>query len=85
MNGFDPEGSGYDYETAKSFGGRPGKKGHWGSLDPRTGMVLKGRKHKTWDLMEIEEERRGNRVIKRNGRYYSVPVNPTSDALRQVK
>lgn len=69
---FNPEGSGYDYETAKAAGGKPdANSGHWHSLDPRTGMVLKGRGHKTWDLMLQEEERLGNKIIKRNGRYYS--------------
>ena len=49
-------------------------KKHGGSLDPRTGMVLKGRKHETWHLMEQEEIKRGNMIIKRkDGRYYSVP------------
>ena len=46
---------------------------HGASLDPRTGMVLKGRGHPTWDLMEQEETRLGNKIIKKNGRYYSVP------------
>ena len=73
---FDPEGSDYDYETARASGGKPDPKtGHWGSLDPKTGMVLKGREHKTWDLMAEEERRRGNIIIKKNGRYYSVPVS----------
>lgn len=76
MPQFDPEGPGYDYETAIASGGRPGKDLHWGSLDPHTGMVLKGRKHKTWKLMEEEEERRGSKIIKRNNRYYSVPAKP---------
>jgi hypothetical protein len=49
-------------------------KKHGSSLDPRTGMVLKGRKHPTWDLMEQEEERLGSKIIKGpNGRYYAVP------------
>ena len=72
---FDPEGSDYDYEIAKASGGKPNERGHWGSLDPRTGMVLKGRKHPTWKLMEEEETNRGFKIIKKeNGRYYSVPV-----------
>ena len=70
---FDPEGLGYDYETARRAGLKPDKRGHLGSLDPRTGMVLKGRMHKTWKLMEDEEIRRGSKIIKkRNGRYYSI-------------
>ena len=48
---------------------------HGGSLDPRTGMVLKGRDHPTWYLMEEEEKRRGNMITKKDGRYFSVP-NP---------
>jgi len=69
---FDPEGSGYDDATARSAGLKRDKTGHMGSLDPRTGQVLKGRKHKTWDLMEKEETRRGSRIEKRGTRYYSV-------------
>ena len=45
---------------------------HGGSLDPKTGMVLKGRNHPTWNLMAQEEERLGNEVYKgEDGRYYS--------------
>ena len=39
--GFDPEGSGYDDATAATAGLRRDERGHMGSLDPRTGMVLK--------------------------------------------
>jgi hypothetical protein len=70
---FDPESEGFDYDTAIEAGDIP-VGGHWGSLDPRTGMVLKGRQHETWNLMEEEERRRGNRIIKKkDGRYYSEP------------
>lgn len=72
--GFDPEGDGFDYGTANDAGSKPGSDGHWGSLDPRTGMVLKGRGHPTWDLMEAEETKRGSRIVKRGGRYYSEPA-----------
>ena len=48
---------------------------HSGSLDPRTGMVLKGKQHKTWGLMEEAEKRRGSQIIKKGNRYYSVPLN----------
>ena len=44
---------------------------HGASLDPRTGMVLKGRRHSTWNLMEQEELRRGNVIEKIGDRYYS--------------
>ncbi|MHC4278428.1 MAG: hypothetical protein ACYSTI_14090, partial [Planctomycetota bacterium] len=39
---FDPEGSGYDYQTAEEAGITPDENKHWPSLDARTGMVLKG-------------------------------------------
>ena len=71
---FDPEGEGYDYPTAKASGGKPDSIGHWGSLDPRTGMVLKGRGHSTWDLTVKKETELGNKIIKKaDGRYYSIP------------
>lgn len=69
---FDPEGTGYDDDTAREAGLEPNEEGHWGSLDPRTGMVLKGRKHLGWDLMIKEEKRLGNKIVKRGNRYYSV-------------
>ena len=46
--GFNPEGSGYDYKTAKQFGLKPDKTGHWPSRVPSTGLILKGKDHKTW-------------------------------------
>ena len=109
---FDPEGEGYDEETAKEFiEGWPvgipkpteykgdyvadednesfqswvwhpeleDYKLHSGSLNPRTGMVLKGKKHPTWNMMEEEEKRRGNKIIKyKDGRYYTVPKGRVS-------
>ena len=82
-DGFDPEGEGYDYKSAIESGGKAqvqaDGKPHWGSLDPRTGMVLKGRKHPTWGLMEAEENRRGSAVVKQpSGRYHSVPLKRSS-------
>ena len=103
---FDPEGSGYDEDTARYFmknfpltTPKPTAYDgdyvtqddafqawvwhpelndyvkHAASLDPRTGMILKGRNHPTWDLMEQEERRRGNIIMKgKDGRYYV--VNP---------
>jgi len=71
---FDPEGEGYDYSTAEASGGKPDTTGHWGSLDPRTGMVLKGKSHKTWNLTVKKETELGNKIIKKaDGRYYSTP------------
>lgn len=88
---FDPEGSDYDYETAKIGGlgpdGTGDNKGHWGSvtmasdaekklhgLPSDSYVILKGRKHETWDKAEEAEKARGSEIIKRGERYYSVPV-----------
>ena len=70
---FDPEGSGYDMESAKAAGMKmnPETK-HWSSRVPRTGLLLKGRAHKTWDLLEKGEKKAGYTIYKNeDGRYYS--------------
>jgi hypothetical protein len=70
---FDPESDQYDYKTAGDAGlERSKENNHLGSLDPRTGMVLKGRRHHTWDMMVDAETKMGNVVVKgKDGRYYS--------------
>jgi hypothetical protein len=73
QGGFNPEGSGYDYKNApapsyKELGYFP----KYGSLDPKTGMVLKGRKHPTYKKTEEAEKKLGNKIIKKGKRYYSV-------------
>ena len=78
---FDPEGSGYDYESARRAGMGPDpKSGHWGTVAPggpgipKPGyLVLKGRKHKSWELGIEGERKRGYGVVKIGDRYYSVP------------
>jgi hypothetical protein len=93
---FDPEGSDYDYETAKSSGMAPEEsgenQGHWGSVT-RAGeearkryglpddsyMLLKGRKHETWNMAEEAEKERGAEIIKRGDRYFSVPKGSVSE------
>jgi hypothetical protein len=70
---FDPYGSGYDYETAKQFGLGPDKTGHWPSRVPGTGMLLKGLKHESWPLTMQAEQELGNKIIFKDGRYYSIP------------
>lgn len=69
---FDPEEDGYDYETARAAGLAAGEDGHWPSRDPRTGMLLKGRKHPTFDKGVAVDEELGYRLEKRGGRYYTV-------------
>lgn len=77
QSAFDPEGDGYDYETARSAGlgtsidsedGQP----HWPSREPRTGMVLKGRKHATFDKAIEADSSLGYKLEKRGQRYYTV-------------
>jgi hypothetical protein len=71
---FDPEGSDYDYESAKSVGIKPDETGHWPSRNPVTGQILKGRRHKTFNLTEEGEKKAGYEIYKgKDGKYYSKP------------
>jgi len=73
---FDPEGSGYDMETAKAAGLQPDETGHWPSRDPNTGLILKGHGHKTYNLTEEGEAKAGYKISKgEDGRYYSSKEN----------
>jgi len=80
---FDPESSRFDMKTALESGAVRDKEGHMGSLDPRTGMVLKGRGHKTWDEMALAEIGLGNSIEfnEEMGRYYSIPSGMYESAL----
>jgi len=72
---FDPEGTGYDMETALAAGMKADSGGHWGSRSIKTGQMLKGRKHKTWGLAVAGEKKAGYRIYKsKNGRYYSKKI-----------
>lgn len=72
---FDPESDDYDYETAKEAGLGPQEaegenKGHWPSRDPRTGVMLKGKKHPTFQTAVDEDAKLGYKLRKReDGRY----------------
>jgi hypothetical protein len=74
---FDPEGDDYDYETAKGAGLKPqpvedDDRPHWPSREPKTGMLLKGRKHKTWQMGVDEDAKLGYKLRKGDdGRYYT--------------
>lgn len=71
---FDPEGAGYDYESARKYGLKPDETGHWPSRVPQTGLLLKGKKHPTWYKTEEGERKMGYKIRKRkDGRYYSHP------------
>ena len=81
---FDPESEGYDYESAAKYGIVPDETGHWPSRIPETGLLLKGRKHKTWPLTVKGETSAGYRIIFREGRYYSIPVDKMTGEIRRM-
>jgi hypothetical protein len=72
---FDPEGDDYDYDTAKAAGLAPSEeegenKGHWPSRDPKSGVLLKGKKHPTFQKAVDEDDKLGYKLRKReDGRY----------------
>jgi hypothetical protein len=69
---FDPEGEGYDYETAQKHGITQDSTGHWPSREPNTGQILKGAKHKTYHKTVEGEKKAGYDIQKeKDGRYYS--------------
>jgi len=73
---FDAESSDYDMESALAAGLKPGADGHWPSRDPKTGLLLKGKKHETWGKLEAGEAAAGMEIYKQGGRYYSRPKGP---------
>jgi hypothetical protein len=82
---FNPQGSDYDYQTARAYGMGQGD-GNWGSVAPASEgerklhglpedsyLMLKGAQHPTWGKAVEAEESRGSKVVKYGDRYYSVP------------
>jgi hypothetical protein len=70
---FDPEGEGYDYDQARAAGMGPDEEGHWQSREPGSGMMLKGRKHPTFNKGVEEDRKLGYGLEKQGGRYYTKP------------
>jgi hypothetical protein len=71
-NRFDPQGEGYDFETADKFNIKPDKSGHYQSRVPETGMILKGKNHPTFHKTVKADEELGYRIVQgTDGRYYS--------------
>ena len=69
---FNPDGAGYDYDTAIKGGAIQDSTKHWPSRDPNTGQILKGRKHKTWRRTVNAEFKAGFEIYKgKDGKYYS--------------
>ncbi len=85
---FDPEGSGFDIDTALAAGMiRDSVRGHYGSVVPASEkereehklpkgsfLMLKGKKHKSWKKGVEGEENLGRRVIKKGKRYFAIPA-----------
>lgn len=79
---FDPDGDSYDYDTARRAGlgavidpdaGLP----HWPSREPTTGLLLKGRRHPTFDVGVENDRLKGYGLEMRDGRYYTAPFADT--------
>jgi hypothetical protein len=69
---FDPEGSGYDYESFDKSGIKRKPGAHYPSRSPRSGQILKGRKHPTYHKTVKGEKKAGYKIYKgKNGKYYS--------------
>src|ERR1044072_9338489 len=76
---FGPEGEGYHYDQAGAAGMEPGEAGHWQSLEPNSGLQLKGRKPPTFDKAIETDRRMGYGLEKQNGRYYTTPMQGYAD------
>jgi len=83
---FDANGDGYDDDRAAKAGLKRDKSGHMGSVAPASKderkqfglpeeayVLLKGKKHETWQKALEAEYARGFKVMKLKDRYYSVP------------
>ena len=64
---------GYNYEAAIKSGITADKSGHWGSINPNNGMILKGPKHPSIMKTRKIERILGNNIVKKDGERYSVP------------
>jgi len=87
FNPFATKGKGdYDDETAKKRGMQVKKGQHGGSLDPKTGMVLKSRGHPSFFKTRATEEHLDSDIKFKKGRYYSVPRKKRmADTLKPKK
>lgn len=73
LESFNPEGSGYDYISAQAAGLTRDSTGHLPSRVPSTGLILKGRAHKTFHKTEAAEKALGYRIVSGSGgRLFSV-------------
>ncbi len=68
---FDPEGRGFDHASAARAGLKANKGGHFPSRVPETGLILKGRRHPTFNKTVAAEKRLGFTIRKRGKRFFS--------------
>ncbi len=92
---FNPQGSDYDYQTARAYGMGQGD-GNWGSVAPASEddrklhglpedsyLMLKGAQHPTWGKAVEAEAARGSKIVKHGERYYSVPSKAEGGEVSQ--
>ena len=78
---FNAKGKDYDYESAKAAGLKPEPdpvtgEPHWPSRDPKSGLLLKGTGHETWQKTVDGERKAGYQIFEgKDGRYYSILDN----------
>jgi hypothetical protein len=83
QGGFNPEGSGYDYKRAKELNYKRDEKGHLPTRDYKTGMILKGKKHKTFSKGVQEDFKKGYQLKKKGDRYYTIKSKREFNKLRE--
>jgi hypothetical protein len=83
---FDPEGEGYDYETAIGYGLTPDVDGVWPARLPQTGQILHGKNHPRHHEFVKTEQMAGNKVFKgEDDLYYSRKEEDEGDDKMPVK
>jgi len=71
-NIFHRDSADYDYVAAEAGGIKRDKTGHMGSRSPKSGQILKGKKHPTYYKTKKAEALRGSTMLEFGGRTYSV-------------
>ena len=98
MAKFDAEGQDYDWDAVKAWEKETGEvweptimpdgKPHYPSRIPsgkNEGLLLKGKKHETWNLLEEGEKEAGMKIYKKGKRYYSKPKNISDKIIDILK